>query len=233
MFNVNFKKIVKMSQKCYNASSMENTMHKSTKQFILALKILLGCTVAVPLLNIIFFSFSWSNFLCSVSMICSMSVTVFSPMKQYTKKEIKMTGLFITACLMPLLIMSSILFAYSNPTMLKIMNLFPIYTMFPMLAIGYATIRIAFKTLESNASSLSSLAVSEQDEETVLNFTNKIFYEKYGQIRVDVGESVVHGSDFKIDKLTSNYIDAVSEFLDIAKNKLTVDDFIVYDMSKI
>jgi hypothetical protein len=208
-------------------------MHKSTKQFVLALKILLGCTVAVPILNIIFFSFSWSNFLCSISMICSMSVSIFSPMKHYMQKEIKMTGLLITACLMPFLIMGSILFAYSNPTMLKIMNLFPIYTMFPMLAIGYATIRVAFKMLESNASFLSSLIESEKDQEIVFNFTNNIFYEKYGQIRVDVGDSFVHGSDFKIDKLTSNYVDAVSSFLDIPKNKLTVDDFIVYDMSEI
>lgn len=211
-------------------------MKKHTERYKLSLKILMVTSILVPFINIIFFKFNFSSFSTGLSIAFSMAVTVFYNLKFFGTKEVKMTGFFITAILMPFFIIGSIVYAHLNSIAMDIMNTYPIYTMFPMFAIAYGTMKVTFKVLENNANETITkvLNLKPDERETILNFTNNIFYEKFGNFKINIGEKTIEGSTISVDKLFDReYVEKVSNMAETEINKLTVDEFLLYEMSEI
>ncbi len=213
-------------------------MNKNTKRYKQSLYIMLFTLAVIPFINIIFFKFSLHLLMTNLSVLLSMTIAVFYNLKFFSKKIIKMTGLFYFSIAVPISIIGLIILSHSHQKTMDIMNIYPIYSFLPMFGIGFAVMRLTNKMITNNTyayeSIYSNLKLKESERETVFNFTNNIFYDKLGNFKINFGEENIEGSSISMHKLTdSNYINKVCEFNSIKPNELKIDDLIVYDMSQI
>lgn len=209
---------------------------KADHQFKLAMTALVVMCIVLPFIQIFFGEFKWSNFFSSLSIASSMTIATIFFKKTMIKEgyKVKMNSFIYLVSLIPIVTVGTIVSSYYYQPMKTILDVFPIYMMMPLIVYMACIFKCIYKSLESlcsKGSIISALELEKKDYTIVMNFSDNVFYELFGNMKVFIGTDKIADSTVSVDKISNDlYIEKVSELTETPKNELTVDHFAVADM---
>lgn len=212
---------------------------KDFKHFKLAMNALVIMCSILPFLQIFFGEFKWSSFFSSVSIAISLTVATLFFKKTLNEQgyQVKMNSFVYLVAFIPFGTAGIIVSSYFYEPVKMILNVFPIYMMLPLTIYMHGMFRCIYKSLESvclKHDILGAFDLTKKDYTIVMNFSDKVFYEIFGNMKVLIGDSKVIDTNLTVNKISnSNYVEEVSETTGVSKKELTPEDFTVFDMLKI
>lgn len=212
---------------------------KADYHFKLAMNGMIVMCIVLPFIQIFFGEFKWSSFFSSVSISASMAITTIFFKKTMIREgyKVKMNSFIYLVALIPIVTIGTIISSYYYEPMKMILNVFPVYMMMPLVIYMACIFKCIFKTLESHCSKgaiIEALDLEKKDYTVVMNFSDNVFYELFGNMKVFIGADKVADSTVSVDKISNSiYTEEVSDLTQTPKNELTVDHFTIADMSTI
>lgn len=209
------------------------------KHFKLAMNALVAMCVVLPFLQIFYGEFKFSSFFSSLSIAMSLTVATVFFKKTMIKEgfKVKMNSFLYLVALIPFSTVAIIISSYYYEPVKTILNVFPIYMMLPLLVYMACIFKCIFKSLETlclKNSILSALDLEKKDYTIVMNFSDNVFYELFGNMKVEIGADKIFDSTVSIASISnSNTTQQVSDITETPKNQLTVDHFTIADMANI
>lgn len=220
-------------------NNSEIKIDKADHHFKLAMNAMIVMCIVLPFIQIFFGEFRWSSFFSSLSIASSMTITTIFFKKTMIREgyKVKMNSFIYLVALIPIVTIGTIVSSYYYEPMKMILNVFPVYMMMPLVIYMVCIFKCIFKTLESHCckgSIIEALDLEKKDYTVVMNFSDNVFYEIFGNMKVFIGADKVADSTVSVDKI-SNYIytEEVSALTQTPKNELTVDHFTIADMNTI
>lgn len=220
-------------------NNTEQNIDKDDHKFKIAMNALVVMCVILPFLQIFFGEFKWSSFFSSLSIAMSITVATLFFKKTMIKEgyKVKMNSFLYLVALIPVVTAGVIVSSYYVEPMKIILNVFPIYMMMPLLvymACIFKCIFKSFETLCSKGSILGALQLKREDYTIVMNFSDNVFYEVFGNMKVFIGQDKVADSTVSVHSISNQRtVEKVSEITETPRNELTVDHFSVADMANI
>lgn len=209
------------------------------KHFKLAMNALVAMCVVLPFLQIFYGEFKFSSFFSSLSIAMSLTVATVFFKKTMIKEgfKVKMNSFLYLVTLIPVGTVAIIISSYYYEPVKTILNVFPIYMMLPLLVYMACIFKCIFKSLETlclKNSILSALDLEKKDYTIVMNFSDNVFYELFGNMKVEIGADKIFDSTVSVASISnSNTTQQVSDITETPKNQLTVDHFTIADMANI
>jgi len=212
---------------------------KNFKHFKLAMNALVVMCIILPFLQIFFGEFKWSSFFSSISIAISLTVATLFFKRALNEQgyQVKMNSFVYLVAFIPFGTIGVIASSYFYDPVKTILNVFPIYMMLPLMIYMHGMFRCIYKSLESvcpKNSIIGAFDLSQKDYTIVMNFTDKVFYEVFGNMKVLIGDNKVVDTNLSVDTISnSHYVEEVSETTGVSKKELMPEHFTVFDMLKI
>lgn len=212
---------------------------KADYQFKLAMNALVVMCIILPFLQIFFGEFKWSSFFSSLSIASSMTIATLFFKKTMIKEgyKVKMNSFIYLVALIPVVTVGTIVSSYYYQPIKMILDVFPIYMMMPLFVYMACIFKCIFKSLEtlcSKGSIIAALDLEKKDYTIVMNFSDNVFYELFGNMKVFIGDDKIADSTVSVNKISNaTTTKKVSELTDTPKNELTVDHFTIAEMETI
>lgn len=212
---------------------------KADYQFKLAMNALVVMCIILPFLQIFFGEFKWSSFFSSLSIASSMTIATIFFKKTMIKEgyKVKMNSFIYLVALIPVVTVGTIVSSYYYQPIKMILDVFPIYMMMPLFVYMACIFKCIFKSLEtlcSKGSIIAALDLEKKDYTIVMNFSDNVFYELFGNMKVFIGDDKIADSTVSVNKISNaTTTKKVSELTDTPKNELTVDHFTIAEMETI
>ena len=212
---------------------------KADYQFKLAMNALVVMCIILPFLQIFFGEFKWSSFFSSLSIASSMTIATLFFKKTMIKEgyKVKMNSFIYLVALIPVVTVGTIVSSYYYQPIKMILDVFPIYMMMPLFVYMACIFKCIFKSLEtlcSKGSIIAALDLEKKDYTIVMNFSDNVFYELFGNMKVFIGADKIADSTVSVNKISNaTTTKKVSELTDTPKNELTVDHFTIAEMETI
>lgn len=220
-----------------NATDMN--IDKADHHFKLAMNALVVMCIVLPFLQIFFGEFKWSNFFSSLSIASSMTIATVFFKKTMIKEgyKVKMNSFIYLVALIPIVTIGTIVSSYYYAPVKMMLDVFPVYMMMPLVVYMACIFKCIYKTLESlcsKGSIIQALDLEKKDYTVVMNFSDNIFYEVFGNMKVFIGMDKVADSTVSVDSISNtSTAEKVSELTETPRSELTVDHFTIADMEAI
>lgn len=218
---------------------VDDKIEKSNKHFKMAMDVLVIMCIILPFVQIFFGVFKWSNFFSSLSIASSMTIaTVFFKRTITTEGyKVKMNSFIYLVWSIPLVVIGTIVGSYYSTYLKTLLDIFPIYMMMPLIIYMTCLFKCIYKSLETECSKhsiLDALELEKKDYAIVMNFSDGIFYEIFGKMKVFIGTDTVADSTLHVNKISQKrFVDKVSEMTETPVKELTVDHFTITEMTEI
>lgn len=212
---------------------------KADHQFKLAMTALVFMCIVLPFIQIFFGEFKWSNFFSSLSIASSMTIaTVFFKRTMINEGyKVKMNSFIYLVALIPIVTVGTIVSSYYYTPIKMMLDVFPVYMMMPLIVYMACIFKCIYKTLESlcsKGSIIQALDLEKKDYTVVMNFSDNVFYEVFGNMKVFIGMDTVADSTVSVSNISNaTKTTKVSELTETPRSELTVDHFTIADMENI